>query len=152
MRRVRGTQRYQNRRYRLCGHNIENYPRFCWRRRHRPIPLCPSLGQNMLTSGSSLLHAATEGRLFFGEVTIVVPEGWTCQGVAGTTDVAWDRANLRVGPLHSVFGQNPWTQQPRGCGEPGDFMYFPESFLLENSTLGSRGKCHRERENIYENE
>ncbi|XP_069970673.1 calcium-activated chloride channel regulator 4 isoform X3 [Penaeus vannamei] len=95
--------------------------------------------ENMLTSGSSLLHAATEGRLSFGEVTIVVPEGWTCHWVAGTTDVAWDRANLRVGPLHSVFGQNPWTQQPRGCGELGDFMYFPESFLLENSTLGSRG-------------
>lgn len=128
------------------------------------MPLCPrsiqvqtyidlpfsSLAQNMFTDGSTLLHSATGGNLYFGEVTIVVPEAWACQGVAGSSNVAWDQANLRVGPVHSVFGQNPWTQQPRGCGEPGDFMYFPESFLLENSTLGSKGKCNWEKKDICE--
>ncbi|XP_063609720.1 calcium-activated chloride channel regulator 4-like [Penaeus indicus] len=95
--------------------------------------------KNMFTAGSELLYSATDNRLSFGEVTIVVPEAWACQDVVNSSNVAWDQAHFRVGPLHSVFGQNPWTQQPRGCGEPGDFMYFPEPFLLENSTLGSKG-------------
>jgi hypothetical protein len=38
-----------------------------------------------------------------------------------------------------VKGAFPWTQQSRGCGAPGDFLYLPYSFLApaNSSQLGN---------------
>ncbi|XP_063886379.1 calcium-activated chloride channel regulator 1-like [Scylla paramamosain] len=96
----------------------------------------------MITAASSLLFTATGGKVFFGDVVIVVPQQWACQGnPSQPTQLVymWDSAHLRVGPSHYLFGGNPWTQQPGGCGEPGDWIYVPENFLLDNTNVGNPG-------------
>ena len=46
---------------------------------------------------------------------------------------------MLVGEDHPVKGAFPWTQQSRGCGSPGDFLYLPYSFLspANSSQLGN---------------
>lgn len=97
----------------------------------------------MVEAASQLMFSATEGKVFFGDVVIVVPENWSCQGQTGPANdmvYSWDSAHLRVGPSHYLFGDNPWTQQLGGCGEPGDWIYVPDNFLLNNSNVGSPGE------------
>jgi hypothetical protein len=43
---------------------------------------------------------------------------------------------VRVAGPHPIHGERPYTQQSRGCGQPGDFMALPFSFLLKNGTRG----------------
>lgn len=97
----------------------------------------------MFEAASQLMFTATGSKVFFGEVVIAVPETWMCTGSTFNSSssriYSWDSAHLRVGPAHPVFGDNPWTQQPGGCGDPGDWIYMPEKFLLGNTSYGSQG-------------
>ncbi|CAL4254824.1 unnamed protein product, partial [Meganyctiphanes norvegica] len=98
---------------------------------------------SMISSASKLLYNATGNRLSFGEIMVVVPEGWTCGGNASISEgIRLNDAHVMVGPSHPVFGNNPWTQQPRGCGEQGDFIYIPEGYLSSPSEeiYGTTGK------------
>lgn len=95
----------------------------------------------MMREASQMLHQATRGTLYFAEVTVLLPATWTCDNVPSDSTTFtnyWHTAHLRVGPKHPVFGDNLWTQQPRGCGEGGDFIYIPEERL--NSYLHG-GMC-----------
>nr|XP_045614382.1 calcium-activated chloride channel regulator 4A-like [Procambarus clarkii] len=102
--------------------------------------------QSMISSASAVLYNVTNNTLSFGEVTILVPaaaSSWPCLDldiVENTRRLGWTDAHWRVGPSHPLFLDNPWTQQPRGCGEPGDFTYLSENFLSSNSDSVSQGK------------
>ncbi|CAL4062253.1 unnamed protein product, partial [Meganyctiphanes norvegica] len=90
--------------------------------------------KSMISSASELLYNATGNRLSFGEVKVVVPETWTCGGIANSSEgIRLSDAHVMVAPSHPVFLNNPWTQQPRGCGEQGDFIYIPEGYLSSTS-------------------
>lgn len=97
----------------------------------------------MVEDASQLMFSATGIMAYFGDVVIVVPKSWPCPGITFESMQlahSWDSSHLRVGPSHYLFGDNPWTQQPGGCGEPGDFIYLPENFLLTNTDVGSPGE------------
>ncbi|XP_069953120.1 calcium-activated chloride channel regulator 2 isoform X2 [Cherax quadricarinatus] len=97
--------------------------------------------QDMIGYASEILYNATNNKLYFGEVTIVIP--WSCTGiniVSNSQWLGWDDAHLRLGPQDPLFKDNPWTQQPRGCGEPGDFIYFSDGFLFSNADMEYQGK------------
>ena len=97
----------------------------------------------MVAAASQLMFTATGNMVFFGDVVIVVPQDWVCQGIALTTNqkiYSWNSAHIRVGPSHYLFGDNPWTQQLGGCGEPGDWIYLSENFLMSNTNAGSPGE------------
>ena len=34
-----------------------------------------------------------------------------------------------IGHDHPIYKRAPWTQQSLGCGQPGDFIYIPASFI-----------------------
>lgn len=97
----------------------------------------------MIEAASQLMFSATGSKVFFNEVVILVPELWACDGTSFdpiTRAYTWDDAHLRVSPAHYFFGDNPWTQQPGGCGDPGDWIYVPENFLLSDTGYGSPGE------------
>lgn len=99
--------------------------------------------KTMVEEASQLMFSATGNKAFFRDVAIVVPESWSCpeNNPAETQLVySWDSSHLRVGPSHYLFGDNPWTQQLGGCGEPGDWIYLPENFLLAGTDIGSPGR------------
>lgn len=38
-------------------------------------------------------------------------------------------ADFYIGHDHPIYKRAPWTQQSLGCGQPGDFIYIPASFI-----------------------
>lgn len=108
-----------------------------------------SVLQGVLTSVSDYLRRATDGRVYFHRVTIVVPPTWdsvSCRGAlpgsSYTSRGAVNEATIRIGMEHPIFGQYPWTQQSRSCGLPGDFISVGYHYILqfnetENGIVGS---------------
>ncbi|XP_064112873.1 calcium-activated chloride channel regulator 1-like [Macrobrachium nipponense] len=98
----------------------------------------------MINSASLVLYSATKERLFFSSVTILIPNNWTSCGPVkidpNVDQLTFEESHIRVHSPHPFFGNNPWTQQPRGCGDPGEYIYFSHDFLSEESPkLGSQG-------------
>ncbi len=49
-------------------------------------------------------------------------------------------AVIRIGTEHPIFGNQPWTQQSRGCGLPGDYISVGYHYILKfNETENSIG-------------
>ena len=69
-----------------------------------------------IQNASSALHRATDGRVYFGQVTILMPTGWLTNSACmlNTSSQAWPRtgkADIIVNPTHPVFGIQPYTLQ-----------------------------------------
>lgn len=98
----------------------------------------------LISSASPVLYSATEEKLFFSSITILIPDNWTSCGSLeidpNVDQLTFEDSHIRVHTPHPFFGNNPWTQQPRGCGDPGEYIYFSSDFLSEESpTWGSQG-------------
>lgn len=98
----------------------------------------------LISSASPVLYSATEERLFFSSITILIPDNWKSCGSLeidpNVDQLTFEDSHIRVHTPHPFFGNNPWTQQPRGCGDPGEYIYFSSDFLSEESpTWGSQG-------------
>ena len=64
----------------------------------------------------------------------MLPKSWTtCNPNVVKLDIpgplTWKTADIRIGNTHPVFGNKPWTEQPRGCGMPGNYIYIPTEWL-----------------------
>ncbi|XP_063226758.1 calcium-activated chloride channel regulator 4-like [Bacillus rossius redtenbacheri] len=104
-----------------------------------PAAECRSLLQNLetaLTGASRFLHSSLDGRAYLASVTVLLPDSWsdscTPRHVVSSSGEAPD---LTVGPAHPIFGQEPWTQQSRGCGRPGDMVHLSYERLRDVSGL-----------------
>lgn len=84
----------------------------------------------LFTSASSFLHRATGGRVHFGSVTIAVPETWPMRPQAAVTAAnMFPGADVRVAAENPQYGDTPYTLQPRGCGERGEYVHLTPRFL-----------------------
>lgn len=93
--------------------------------------------QKLLVESSHTLYDALDGRVYFKSVSLVIPSTWRdgkCQRVIRPPrgDTPYRRADISVsGVSHPLHGDTPYTQQSRGCGQPGDMMTLPYEFLLK---------------------
>ena len=82
-----------------------------------------------------MLYEATEHRAFFKSATVVIPSSWRdgkCQTVIREPngDTPYRGADIRIDSnKHPIYGEAPYTQQSRGCGQPGDVTVFPHKFI-----------------------
>ncbi|KAK6645164.1 hypothetical protein RUM43_001440 [Polyplax serrata] len=91
-----------------------------------------------LTATSKSLFSSLEGRAYFREISINLPDHWSDSCVDGTVvSSSGEQSDFIVGRSHPVFGDQVWTQQSRRCGEPGDFIYLSEKLLTETNNLGN---------------
>ena len=107
--------------------------------------------QGIFTSASDYLRRATDGRVYFHRVTIVVPPMWDTRACGRllpvgsyTSRSAVHDSTIKIGTEHPIFGYLPWAQQSRGCGLGGDFISVGYHYILqfnetENSISGSGG-------------
>ncbi|KAK3877916.1 hypothetical protein Pcinc_017426 [Petrolisthes cinctipes] len=99
--------------------------------------------KQIVSDASTALVESSDGRLAFTKVTFLVPDtiaeecGLDKNNTETMTKMA--RVALKVGKDHPMFGDQPWTLQPQGCGVPGRFLYLPYSFLIKISPT-ARGK------------
>jgi hypothetical protein len=77
-----------------------------------------------VTEASQFLHEALGGRAYWRSVTVLLPDSWPGHCVArSVVGSSGERADISIGVPHPVFGNAPWTQQSRGCGQPGDMIH-----------------------------
>ncbi|CAG7835179.1 unnamed protein product [Allacma fusca] len=111
-----------------------------------PPIICSQLLQNfqeIFTSASDYLNVATEGRVYFHRVIVVLPAHWDTRACGTqvpaqlTSASTASKAAFIVGNDHPIFGSLPFTQQSRGCGKPGDFISLGYKFFLPSITENS---------------
>ncbi|XP_076035026.1 calcium-activated chloride channel regulator 1-like [Oratosquilla oratoria] len=100
--------------------------------------------QDLMTDASTLLQNATQDKVYFQSVTVVLPIGWQCPDISVSlpqSGESWAMATVKVGSKHPIFKNNPWTRQPRGCRQEGDFIYISEDFITSNmDQYGPKGQ------------
>ncbi|XP_070534069.1 calcium-activated chloride channel regulator 4-like [Ptychodera flava] len=102
---------------------------------HESIPEDPLIVdrlKDIFTSASAHLHTATHQWTYFQNVTILIPKTWSdnLTEAAATTE-RFDIANFVVDQPNPEYGDNPYTRQTRGCGEPGDFVHYTERWVKD---------------------
>lgn len=95
---------------------------------------------SMLTATSAALMNATGNRTYFGTINILTPsvQSTSLRGKSlyRTRRDTWEAypsfetADIRVDVANAAYGNLPYTQQSRGCGEPGDFIHVTPDFIL----------------------
>ncbi|XP_064486754.1 calcium-activated chloride channel regulator 1-like [Ornithodoros turicata] len=87
--------------------------------------------KSLFSSASDLLHDATNGRVYFSQVTISVPSTWPQRPEAESVNSDFFQyADIRVKEPNPHYGSIPYTLQPRRCGEPGEYIHLTADFLL----------------------
>ncbi|XP_075216970.1 calcium-activated chloride channel regulator 1-like isoform X2 [Lycorma delicatula] len=93
-----------------------------------------------MASGSKSIYESLEGRASLGSVIVLLPSHWpdSCVPTPGLVPqpAQGEVPDLRIGTTHPVYFDTVWTQQSRGCGEPGDFIYLSEKLLRQPLDLG----------------
>ncbi|XP_070569998.1 calcium-activated chloride channel regulator 4A-like [Ptychodera flava] len=102
---------------------------------HESIPEDPLIVdklKNIFTRASAHLHIATHQWTYFQNVTILIPKTWSNNLTeANATTERFDIANFVIDQPNPEYGDNPYTRQTRGCGEPGDFVHFTERWVTD---------------------
>ncbi|XP_077990634.1 calcium-activated chloride channel regulator 1-like [Glandiceps talaboti] len=102
---------------------------------HESIPEDPLLIERLeeiFTDASYDLYGATELRTFYREITILIPNTWSRDlADADATTERFDIANVIVDKPNPEYGDNPYTQQIRDCGEEGEFIHLTERWVTD---------------------
>jgi len=99
--------------------------------------------QISVTEASQFLHQALDGRAYWRSVTVLLPDSWTSHCVArSAVGSSGERADISIGVPHPVFGNAPWTQQSRGCAQPGDMIHISYRRLENIGTYLHNSHCH----------
>ncbi|XP_050712109.1 calcium-activated chloride channel regulator 1-like isoform X8 [Eriocheir sinensis] len=103
----------------------------------------PSL-KKVLNETSQALFKATGNKLFFRKVKILVPSTWRNIAVdQAATSESYENSDLRVDLKNPVYGDQVYTVQPGGCGEPGQYIHLTPTYLTHpaaEDVWGPRGK------------
>uniref|UniRef100_S4RLT1 Chloride channel accessory 1 n=1 Tax=Petromyzon marinus TaxID=7757 RepID=S4RLT1_PETMA len=100
--------------------------------------------KGMVTDASAYLHAATNRRVFFKNVSILIPSSWTSKNYTRPTYEYYGKADVLVHPWDDPEDDSPYTQQYGQCGEPGQYIQLTPNFLLDDKNLkayGPRGRA-----------
>lgn len=85
-----------------------------------------------------MLFSSLEGRAYFREISINLPDHWSDSCVNGdVVSSRGEQSDFIIGRSHPVYGDQIWTQQSRGCGDQGDFVYLSEKLLTETNDLAN---------------
>ncbi|ROT66655.1 hypothetical protein C7M84_015309 [Penaeus vannamei] len=89
---------------------------------------------------SEVLFKATRQRAFFRDVKILLPKTWTrtpYDQVAVTEN--FQDSDIRVDKSNAVYGNQPYTDQPGGCGDPGRFIHLTPDYLTDDTEAAKWG-------------
>ncbi|XP_007530035.1 calcium-activated chloride channel regulator 2 [Erinaceus europaeus] len=99
--------------------------------------------KEMITEASFYLFNSTKRRMFYRNVTILIPATWEAKNYSHVKLESYEKANVIVTDSYGAHGDDPYTLQYRGCGEEGKYIHFTPSFLLNDDLIpgyGSRGR------------
>ncbi|XP_030831409.1 calcium-activated chloride channel regulator 4A-like [Strongylocentrotus purpuratus] len=99
--------------------------------------------KDIFTAGSSVLFSATNRRVYFGTITILVPPTWSRNSEYQVAQrEAYENANVLVTGQQS--NHRPFVDNPFKCGRQGRFMHLSKTFLIDQdlpeNQFGDSGK------------
>ena len=78
---------------------------------------------------------ATEGYAYINSVTIVLPKTWKQHyGGSISSEYFYEDGNIRVNTYNPLYMDAPYTLQPKGCGERGEYIHVTPNFLYRLNT------------------
>ncbi|KAF4021614.1 hypothetical protein G4228_013559 [Cervus hanglu yarkandensis] len=98
----------------------------------------------MVTEASTYLFHATKRRVYFRNVSILIPMTWKSKSeYLMPKQESYDQAEVIVANPYLKHGDDPYTLQYGRCGEKGQYIHFTPDFLLNNNLpiYGSRGRA-----------
>ena len=92
--------------------------------------------QDVISRGSEALYKATSGRVYFANVTIIVPVSWNNTNLTDTSPLTIlnDLATILVEAFGKELPEGPTVKQGGRCGEPGEYMILPEAYVVKSET------------------
>merc|ERR1719232_625794 len=96
--------------------------------------------KDLFEQSSESLHRALFGKVYLRGITIVIPSSWP-SSVCGVTlpmyddlsDLRLDVGHIEVTQADTFHGYYPHTQQSGGCGQPGEVISIPHTWLTTNN-------------------
>ncbi|XP_066124836.1 calcium-activated chloride channel regulator 1-like [Saccopteryx bilineata] len=99
--------------------------------------------KEMVTEASTYLFQATKRRIYFKNVSILIPMTWKSKSeYLMPKRESYDQADVIVANPYLKYGDDPYTLQYGQCGDKGQYIHFTPNFLLTNNfpIYGSRGR------------
>ncbi|KAK4030134.1 Uncharacterized protein APZ42_033003 [Daphnia magna] len=83
----------------------------------------------MVEDASPVLYVATGDRAYFKSVRILIPNSWKDVEANVSSWETFEKADVIVDTANPKYQDNPYTQQTRGCGEPGDKIHLTPEYV-----------------------
>ncbi|KAG8436687.1 hypothetical protein GDO86_007686 [Hymenochirus boettgeri] len=92
--------------------------------------------QKMINEATQYLFSATKHRLFIKNVKILIPITWKSNNnyIKPRTET-YNKADVIIASPHLNYGNDPYTLQYGGCGEPGKYIHFTPEFFLDDGLI-----------------
>ncbi|XP_069498845.1 calcium-activated chloride channel regulator 1-like [Ambystoma mexicanum] len=98
----------------------------------------------MVTEASTYLFQATHRRAYFKTVKILIPLTWKhAPAYLQPKTESFDKADVIIAEPFLKYGDDPYTLQYGGCGEPAKYIHFTPNFMTNDTVLqvyGPRGR------------
>ncbi|CAI5776803.1 calcium-activated chloride channel regulator 1-like [Podarcis lilfordi] len=96
--------------------------------------------KDMVKEASTYLFSATQQRFYFKAVKLVIPSTWKDKAeYQRVTTETYDKADVVVAEPFAKYGDDPYTLQYGGCGEPGRYIHFTPNFLTNGNLYNAYG-------------
>ncbi|XP_077557684.1 calcium-activated chloride channel regulator 3A-1-like [Haemaphysalis longicornis] len=109
---------------------------------NKDIPYEESIIENikaLFRSSSQFLHQATNGRVYFKEVSIELPHTWPKRASAEElSESIYQKSDVRIEMPVKGHGDKPFTSNPNRCGHPGHFIQLTPGFLAQTQNATAR--------------
>ncbi|XP_067086439.1 calcium-activated chloride channel regulator 3A-1-like [Osmerus mordax] len=105
-------------------------------------PLLIERIKEMMSDASSYLFQVMKNKLYFKDVTILVPPNWTGKYSRANTET-YEKANIKIDEPNKLNGNDPYTLQYGECGTPGRYIHLTPDFLKRDDLIqvyGPRGR------------
>ncbi|XP_050958606.1 calcium-activated chloride channel regulator 3A-1 [Labeo rohita] len=99
--------------------------------------------KEMVTEGSFYLYDALDEKVYFREVTILVPPEWNGTDFTRARTESFGRAKIRIDNANPFYGVEPYTNLYGECGTEGEYIHFTPEYLLNDDLIelyGARGR------------
>nr|XP_045615965.1 calcium-activated chloride channel regulator family member 3-like [Procambarus clarkii] len=90
--------------------------------------------KDAMRDASKHLFNISNHKIYFRNITIVLPKYWTMTGNVynATTAENFKESDIRVAPENSIYGDQPYTLQMGECGHPGLYTHVTPAYLTHS--------------------
>ncbi|XP_039339079.1 calcium-activated chloride channel regulator 2-like isoform X2 [Mauremys reevesii] len=99
--------------------------------------------KEMITEASFYLFNATQRRVYFQNIKILIPATWKANSYGKPKHESYEKAEVIVAAPYWKHGDEPYTLQYGECGNMGKYIHFTPNFLVNDYLIdvyGSRGR------------